>query len=211
MNTLSSYPDLVVVMGGGVMADGTVPQHVAERCKAVLAMTDLAKRAIVIASSSFTLNCPPKLSKDKMPLSESSAIEQYLRSNGYLGTILCEQQSHDTVGSIFFILSLYGTYLNITRITFVTSSFHAERTEKIAKFINERVFSNNFTVVICSVPDAEVSKERIDHEKSSLKLFFETFGDVFDCSSFFLRLVKDHNNYNHHYASDSILTKSFLY
>lgn len=211
MDTSDWLPELVVVMGGGVMADGALPPHVVERCEVVMQMPGLVERAVVVASSSFSLNCPPRLSPNGMVISEASAISRWFKDHGYKGTVICDQLSHDTIGSIFFVLSLQALYLNIKRVLFVTSAFHAERTKHISEFINKRVFNSKFEVQTLAVRDVGLTSDRILHEAKSLENFYSMFGDVVDAESFVRCLFFEHSNYNERYSSDSIVSGNFLY
>jgi uncharacterized SAM-binding protein YcdF (DUF218 family) len=202
---------MVVVMGGGVLADGTLPPHVVPRCEAVLAMTALPAHAVVVASSSFSLNTPPKLTRTGLPVSEASAIARWLKAHGFTGTIACEQQSHDTVGSVFFVLALHATFLGASRVLFVTSAFHAERTARISEFVNERVFGSRFEVRTMSVPDVGVTQDRVLHEAQSLEKFRRMFGGVPDAASFVHRLFLEHGNYNDRFGSDAPVSGNLLY
>lgn len=202
---------MVVVMGGGVLADGTLPPHVVPRCEAVLAMTALPAHAVVVASSSFSLNTPPKLTRTGLPESEASAIARWLKAHGFTGTIMCEQQSHDTVGSVFFVLAIYATYLGVRRVIFVTSAFHAVRTAQVSEFVNQRVFGNRFEVRTMSVPDVGVTQDRVFHEVQSLERFRRMFGDVVDAASFVHRLFLEHGNYNDRFGSDAPVSGNLLY
>lgn len=211
VDTSGSYPEMVVVMGGGVLADGGLPPHVVARCEAVLAMPGLADRAVVVASSSFTLNSPPKLNGAGMPYSEATAIARWLTAHGYPGKVICEQQSHDTVGSVFFVLALYASLVEARQVHFVTSAFHAERTTQISNFVNERVFNRKFEVKTVAVPDFGVTEERVTHERQSLREFFNTFNDIHDYRSFLWRLLTEHGNYNQQFGSNFIASSKHLY
>jgi hypothetical protein len=211
MDISNWLPELVVVMGGGVNDDGTLPPHVVERCEVVMSMQGLSEHAVVVASSSFSLNCPPRLSTIGMPMSEASAIFRWLRDHGYTGTVICEQLSHDTVGSIFFVLSLQATYLKLKRILFVTSAFHAVRTEQISEFINERVFNSRFEVRTLPVRDVGLTPGRELHEAKSLENFYSMFGEVVDAESFVRCLFLKHSNYNECFGSYSIVSGDCLY
>ncbi len=189
-------------MGGGIQENGELPQMVISRCKAVLSHPDISERTLVICSSSFTLNCPPKLTSRGFPRSEASAIYSWLKKNGFRGPMICEQQSHDTVGSIFFILSLYASSLGVNRVEFITSEFHARRVKEIAHFLNDRIFFSKFQISINVVVNFGVTNERILHEDQSLKRFNEMFGDVFTATQFVERFLLRHSNYNHIFGSD---------
>lgn len=202
---------MVVVMGGGVLANGTLPPHVVPRCEAVLAMTDLPAHAVVVASSSFSLNTPPKLTRTGLPVSEASAIARWLKAHGFIRTVFCEQQSHDTIGSIFFVLTMYASFLGTRRVLFVTSAFHSERTARISEFVNERVFANRFEIRTMSVPDVGVTQDRVLHELHSLEKFKSMFGRVADAEAFVHRLFLDHGNYNERFGSDTSVSDNLLY
>jgi len=201
---------MAVVMGGGVLADGTLPPHLVPRCEAVLAMTALPAHAVVVASS-FSLNTPPKLTLTGLPVSEASAVARWLKAHGFTGTVFCEQQSHDMVGRAFFVLTLHASFLGTRRVLFVTSAFHAERTARISEFVNERVFGNRFEVRTMSVPDVGVTQDRVLHESRSLEKFRSMFGGVADAASFVYRLFLEHGNYNDRFGSDAPVDDSSRY
>lgn len=211
MDICNCYDNLLVVMGGGIQENGELPQMVIPRCKAVLSHPKISERTLVICSSSFTLNCPPKLTSRGFPLSEASAMYIWLKKNGFRGPMVCEQQSHDTVGSIFFILSLYASSLGVNSVEFITSEFHARRARKIAYSLNDKIFSSRFEININSVVNLGVTKKRILHERESLKRFNKMFGDVSNASQFIERFVTHHSNYNHTFGSDVLAGQELNY
>jgi hypothetical protein len=211
MDTFNSFDKLLVVMGGGIREDGKLPSHVESRCQAVLIRSEYLHRTLVICSSSFTLNRPPKLTPRGFPRSEASAMASWLSVNGYTGPVACEQLSHDTVGSVFFVLSLYGLFLEVNKIEFITSEFHAKRVSHIADFVNERVFSASFNITVTSVPDDNVNADRIVHEEQSLLRFNNMFGFIRNRMQFVECLFIRHSNYNHLFGSDVSVVDNLQY
>ena len=198
-------------MGGGLSPDGTLPPHVIARCEAVLDIKGFANRGLVVASSSFSLNCPPKHKDNRLPLSEASAISRWLRGQGYSGSVMCEQQSHDSVGSVFFVLALFASYLNISQVKFITSEFHVDRVAYIAEFINTRVFDTRFKVDTYAVNNVGFTLDRERHEATSLDKFKAMFGDILDRQDFAARFFSQHGNYNENFGSDVVLSGNLLY
>ena len=212
MNTSNCFWDeILVVMSGGVDADGKLPINVVERCKVALKIVTDNNRIGLMASSSFSLNVPPKLDNKGFPISESSAIFQWFRQEGYQKTILCEQQSHDTVGSIFFILYVYARILSIKKIKFVTNKYHLPRVNRIAYTINRILFKNYYDIEIIGVEDRSITDVRLRHEQRSLDRFLEKYDKIDSPEEFALFFFGNHKNYNQAFKSDNILSEKFMY
>ena len=110
--TQNSNDYAVIIMGGGIVKDGSLPSHLQPRVEKVIESYNSA--SLVICSSSFSLNVPPKLTKDGYVISEASVIARELKKSCSNFEILCEQFSHDTVGSVFFCFDLF-ILVNIQR------------------------------------------------------------------------------------------------
>ena len=199
---MKNYQELVVVMGGGVLEDGQLPSHVLDRCKYVISLPKNLSR-LVVASSSFTLNVPPKRTIDGFLISEASSIYRWLTEHNYLGDILCEQASHDTVGSIFYTLLFYAELLDIRKISYITSDFHAERVDHISNRLNN-YFGNKFTISTVSCDSILNNQQRNTREKKSLEFFLKEYANIKSKKEFLLYLHKNHRNYNENFRGDSL-------
>ncbi len=197
-------------MAGGINEDGSLPIHIKDRCQLVLDQFNSAN-SLILASSSFSLNVPPKLDLDGYPISESSRLRAWLIDNGFKGKVLCEQLSHDTVGSILFSLMLFAKNFYLKKIKFVTSDFHVTRTKLIADFINQIVFKGIYEIDYISVKTSEDLELRKLHEADSAQFFRKEFSDCKNENDFMIKFLTNHTNYNHIFGSNKKLSKEFYY
>lgn len=199
------YGNLLVIMAGGLNNDQTLPDHVIDRCNYAI---EVAKpNSLLLASSSFTLNIKPKISSSGNIASESSAIYHYLMLRGTKNPILCDQLSHDSVGSIFFSMEFFATPYSIKTVEFITSDFHAARVDFIAKFINKVCYKNSFEVKITGIKTSYTNPVRAKKEIESTNNFIKCFEKSKSRSDFIFKLFSEHTNYNHCFNSG---TSSFI-
>jgi len=167
---------IIVVMGCGLGdCDNCRPfqlnDNAIARCnKAATFSHNAAEDIIYVTSSSFSLNVPPRLDLNGFILSEASQMAKYL--SGLVDSeIYCEQFSHDTLGSIFFVFYFYIKIFKPSSVVFITSVFSRERVSLILQRMLE-IFSGadfdscDFTVV--SADNDDVSLERAVHENEAL-------------------------------------------
>lgn len=196
-------------MGGGLLEDGSLPSYVKERCEYVINLPDDSDR-LVIASTSFSLNLPPKKSCNNI-CSEASEIYRYLKTRGYNRQVLCEQASHDTVGSVFFTLYNFAHPFKIKNIVFVTSSFHANRVKLIAEQINKIIFNNSLSLhVVACACDLNFDKRKIKEIESTEK-FLDLIHGVNSEKEFIWRFYKYHQNYNENFSGTPVNGAKLLY
>jgi hypothetical protein len=202
-----SIDKMYVIMSGGLKMDGSLPEHVIERCDWVINSCNsdqLSNNINILCSSSFTLNVPPKLNQENFVVSESSMIFEYLKKRGLKNKILCEQFSHDTVGSIFFSIDLFVLPMNIKTVSFVTSSFHRARVNSILNLI-AGIYPNKFHFNTIGVESNEGSNQyvsvdkRISHETEAISNFKILYEEVNNRSDFLKVLLNEHSNYNYLY------------
>lgn len=198
-------------MGGGIGVDGSPAAHVVPRCDQAIRLACRLSRPLVVTSSSYSLNVPPKIDGLGFPLSEASACYDYIRGHGYEGDMLCEQLSHDSVGSVFFTLALFAEKFRVRDVVFVTSHFHAERVKSISRFVNSVAFGGAFAISTNGVVDVGITEERVGHEVMSLKLFNDMFSGVKSRGDFVFTFFSEHSNYNRRYGSSKVLSSGYLY
>jgi hypothetical protein len=166
---MSSF-DAIIVPGGGLNADGTLPAWSRERFDRALLRA--SSHTHVIALSAGTLHKPPPRDSGGAPVFESIAGARYLLERGFPGDrILSETASWDTVGNAYFCRVIHVDPRRFARLLVITSAFHIARTEAIFRWVFglEPVVSQ---VEFESTPDVGIEPEgltaRYDKERRSL-------------------------------------------
>lgn len=193
---------LIICLGGGIADDGGLREHVKLRVQCAVDLAREDDDAVIIFSSSFTLNKAPKLSESGYPISEASAMYASAKQLRYKGQAYCEQQSHDTIGSAYFTFSDFVSFLRPEKIQIVTSDFHIER----AKFIYLHVSSLfNYNGIFEFIEtSSNISNERISKELKSLQEYKNTWSKLSTICQFRKSLFTLHENYNEIFASSAL-------
>lgn len=125
--------DLIVVPGGGLRPDGTLPPWVAARFDRALALRD---RQPVLSMSAGTTHKPNPVDARGFPISEAGAGARYLIERGVPPSrILMEAASYDTIGNAWFARRLHIEPQGWTRLLVITSEFHIDRAEAIFRWV----------------------------------------------------------------------------
>jgi hypothetical protein len=210
-NILIYCKKLYFVLGGGIAEGQSLPSHVQSRCDFVI--SDASIEDYVLTSSSFSLNVPPHLDKDRFIISEASLMGKYLKNNSIKCSVGAEQQSHDTFGAFFFLFSLYLEIINFEKLVVVTSDFHLKRCEIIFEHLNEHWNKKNVTNIskyeLISIPSFENTEisSRIQYEKQasiSMKKRLKTLKNWLDISSY---VLTKHTNYSLQYSGRKLKNK----
>lgn len=189
---------ILAVMGGGVNEDGTLPEYVIRRC--IEAKKAWREDDLVIASSSFSLNVPPRLNGQGKIISEASEIYNWLKKNMPSANVMCEQFSHDTIGSVLFVVLLYGWLYKVNEFLFITSDFHSRRVAVITQKV-EKILGEKLKIRVESVSSNFFNEERMRKENKSIVDFENEFQD-FECIEDLIKhTLENHDNYNHSYSS----------
>ena len=199
------YDKIYLILGCGLNENGDISKLLKNRCDLVLSKAN--QNDLIITSSSFSLNKLPfflKKNNSFRILSEASQSYNYLKINNEKLNILCEQQSHDTIGSIFFLMHNYLRLFNAKKIFFVTSNFHATRVDLISSHINS-LMNYKFNIDIL-VTDDTVSHKRIAHESSQAALYGKYFLPINSLNDYFFYLITNHSNYNSLFSSSKFFT-----
>ena len=67
--------NVFIVLGGGLNADGSLPEFVQNRVDWII--NKHSSSDIILFSALYSLNVPPKLSKEGFPLSEAHQMAKY--------------------------------------------------------------------------------------------------------------------------------------
>jgi uncharacterized SAM-binding protein YcdF (DUF218 family) len=193
--------DIIVIMGGGINTFGHVLPHVAERCDYVVNYLNNNPEVdtLLLATSSFSLNIPPKLTKEGYVMSEATAIRNYLISKNVSNEVLCEQLSHDTFGSILFCFLFYIFPIEADSVTFVTSDFHKNRVKLMIEIIVSKVFSSKIQFTVVGVKTKILDNNlhrRIQYELQHMKNIKDTYSGIKNKNDFFKLFFASHTNYN---------------
>ena len=194
-------------MSGGLLKDASVPSYVKERCHHVLKR--YRANDYIIFSSIFSLNVPQKIMSDGYVQSEAYNSCQYLLSISNIDhrKLFLEHSSYDTIGSVYFSLSMIEDLeLDVCKIIFVTSSFHLRRVKIIVELLKN--FQNIDVEVCVEAPliENEVkNKWRETHEEEQIEKIYEVFSNLTNKRQFVRWLYLDHDNYSTAFKSKAIL------
>lgn len=130
---------VIIVLGGGIRPDGSLPELVYPRLHAAYAVY-LKTGASIITSGRYSY-----LWQKPFPRStESAAMRTALIQMGIPAKkIQAEQRSKDTISNAYYVKKL----VHDTSLTVITSNFHVQRT----RFIFKKVFGSRFKIRFVAV------------------------------------------------------------
>lgn len=198
-----SKESIYIVLGGGVLETGDLPDYVISRLD--LVSTIASKNDLIITSSSFSLNLPPKKDGQGYPIFECVEMAKNLKERD-LENVICEGWSHDTIGSaIFCRMILDNLFDEMKTLNVVTSDFHFLRTKEIFNWAFEELrpkkFKLNFHNVKSSRNHKNTIKDRLIQEEQSINSFRKNFKHIKTISSALRYLLLNHDNYNTSFSS----------
>lgn len=113
--------DLILVPGGGLLPDGSLPPWTVSRLEAALERKTTEPILTLSAGSPH---------KPGNRITEARAAAQYLLGRGVSALDLLEENlSFDTIGNALFARLLHTSPRGYRRLHIVTSAFHLERTQ----------------------------------------------------------------------------------
>lgn len=130
MSGVDDVPEIIVVLGGGLLPDGSPDSATLRRAAAATALALATPDAVVIASGGGPLPSERKHAAASARLRgpEAGHIARILREGGVeTGRIHLEDESMDTIGNAVLTAARYLRGLRPRTLTLVTSPFHAER------------------------------------------------------------------------------------
>lgn len=164
--------DAVVILGGGVKANGHLPIWVRRRLD--LAIKFSHKTKYFITTTAYTSHKPPFLDKFGFPICESIAMAKYLIKRGVgQKRILTENLSQDTIGNAYFVRLCHTGLMNYRKLLVITSDFHMPRSQAIFKWVfglntGLKPYHLTFKSASDSGIDPNIINPRIVKEKNSL-------------------------------------------
>ncbi len=122
--------DSILIPGGGLINDGSLPPWTIARLEHVLTLEDECHWIILLSGG--TVHKPPPLNPSGFPFFESHEMAKYLSSAGISSDrLLSEISSYDTIGNAYFARMLFTEPLTLKKLLIVTSEFHMPRTKAI--------------------------------------------------------------------------------
>jgi uncharacterized SAM-binding protein YcdF (DUF218 family) len=170
LHTLKAL-DAVLVLGGGV--PDTVddpPIYVQRRCddaaKVVKSRKAISSETLpILCLSAGTAHLPQLLSKDGLPVWESTACAAYLSQNhGLSQNVFVETTSYDTIGNAFYSRMSYTDINGWRNLLIITNQFHMERTKTIFDWIF-RCDNHEYRLYFLASPNVGLSADAIKARK----------------------------------------------
>lgn len=193
--------NLIVIMAGGLTNDLKLPSWVLDRikyCEEILTPND-----VILASSSFTLNIPPKLNKKNFIISEASVIRNELINRKIKNEIHCEQLSHDTVGSVYFTLKFYIDYLKPNKVIWITSDFHLKKVKYLVEKISKVVQADKIEMECVGIKSVQ-STVRFQKEYNDLINLKNIYDKINNEDQLKFEVLFKHDNYNYKFGSKEL-------
>ncbi|MEM7796882.1 MAG: YdcF family protein [Cyanobacteria bacterium P01_C01_bin.118] len=190
--------DVILVPGGGVLANGELPLWT--RCRLNRAI-EQRQDAYIITLSAGTTHKPPPLDADGYPIFESVAAAKYLMQQDVEpAKILVETSSYDTIGNVYFSRMIHVEPLKLRRILVITSEFHMVRTKSIFEWVYRleglpQDHQLTFETVSDESIDPTVLEARQRKEAKSLQTLLKTASKIHSLKDFHQWLFNKHGAY----------------
>ena len=126
---VAAYPEIIVVLGGGMLPDGTPAPATLARAEAAADVARAHPDAAIICSGSHGVGRKPKRS-------EAASMADLIVERGVdRERIFLEDQSRDTIGNAVYVADRYLGAIPARRIYLVTSPFHLERSVETFRLV----------------------------------------------------------------------------
>ena len=126
---VAAYPEIIVVLGGGMLPDGAPAPATLARAEAAADVARAHPDAAIICSGSHGVGRKPKRS-------EAASMADLIVERGVdRERIFLEDQSRDTIGNAVYVADRYLGAIPARRIYLVTSPFHLERSVETFRLV----------------------------------------------------------------------------
>ena len=161
--------DAILIPGGGLRKDGSLPPWVVRRCDRAL---ERHQGGFIITLSAGTPHKAPPLDERGFAIFESVAAARYLVSRGLLPErILVEASSWDTIGNAYFSRVIHAGPRRLRSLLVISSEFHIARTEAVFRWIyslDGGGYSLRFEATPNDGLDAAAVSARMEKERAAL-------------------------------------------
>jgi uncharacterized SAM-binding protein YcdF (DUF218 family) len=157
--SVAAYPEIIVVLGGGMLADSVPAPATLARGRAAADLARAHREAAIICSGSHGVGRKPRRS-------EAASMADLIAAEGIdRGRIFLEDQSRDTIGNAVFVAERYLSAIPPRRVYVVTSPFHLERSVETFRLVLGTAWDIE-GVASAPAPD---DAERAKHERRFLE------------------------------------------
>lgn len=127
----------VIILGGGVTKEGTVPMHTQLRLDAAFELyRQLGQHALFFPLSGGTPHKPNPVDRLGFPVWECTAAAKRLVEMGVPpGQIFEETTSLDTIGNAYFLRAVHVHPAGLRKLVVITNDWHMPRTRAIFDFV----------------------------------------------------------------------------
>ncbi len=154
----------IVILGGGISKDETLPLQVKKRLKKAIKISKKRgfDRFLVCGKYSFLF------SEDEVPsVTEAKIMKDYLVSKGIdKKNIFLEEKSMDTISNAYYAKTEYFLPENENKGLIITSDYHLPRSKAIFK----KIFGKNYQLDFIGV-STDANKKLINRQKELLNKF----------------------------------------
>ena len=161
--------DVIIVLGGGINADGSLPAVVKKRVGKAVELYKKGMAPRLIMSGKWSIN-----SKISYPCTEAEAMEEYAVLCGVeRDDILVEKESQDTLGNAYWSKINFLKPAKWQDIVVVTSDFHIKR----AKYLFGKVLGPDYRLSFVGVKTnfSEKMQSRAKQDEAEKFAFFKSF------------------------------------
>ena len=191
--------DCILIPGGGLLEDGSLPPWTIARLNYALSVKDECRWFILLSGG--TVHKPPPVNAYGFPLFESRELAEHLVNAGINSNrILTEINSYDTIGNAHFARMLFTEPLKLQKLLVITSEFHMPRTKAIFEWVfHLPPLPFKYQLDFDSTPNEGLSFEtlaaRIQREESSLENLSNTIQKINTLDKFITWLYTEHAAY----------------
>ncbi len=172
--------DAIIILGGGIKADGSLPNEVKSRIKKGIELykKGYAPRIILSGAYSFLSKYPP-------PKTEAEVMKDYAVYLGFnKNNLLLENESQDTIGNAYLTKIRILLPRDWKSITVVTSDYHIART----KYIFKKVLGAGYKITFVPAP-SNLSKHK-------LKIELKNEHKKFALAKYIFNILKNFSDFN---------------
>lgn len=127
--SVDAYPEIIVVLGGGMLPDGTPATATLARGEAAAELARKHSEAAIICSGSHGVGRKPRRS-------EAASMAELIVANGITrDRIFLEDHSRDTIGNAVYVAERYLSGVVPRPVYVVTSPFHLERSVETFRLV----------------------------------------------------------------------------
>ena len=157
--SIAAYPEIIVVLGGGMLPDGMPAPATLARGRAAADLARAHPKAAIICSGSHGVGRKPRRS-------EAASMADLIVAEGIdRGRIFLEDESRDTIGNAVFVAERYLSAIPPRQMYVVTSPFHIDRSVETFRL----VLGPGWEIVGVASAAAPDDADRATHERRFLQ------------------------------------------